>query len=211
MSKQIPTISLSPLIGEGQIRVVLSWPNGPKDLDLYAIFKVNSRSRCDVFFGKKICVGVELDIDNLDGGKMGVETITISSLGNYNYIFAVNKYIDLSNGVAEGEEEGISQLDDSNPVIDTTSTRQMVPDLPLYKSEAKISIYSSNFIEPVLELIVPDTVKKENEISDGTDDKSFIWWYGFCFNGGKGISSLKTINKLSKDKPALSLCDNYLK
>jgi len=190
---------------------VLSWPNGPKDLDLYSIFKVNSRSRCEVFFGKKLCVGVELDVDNLDGGKMGVETITISSLGNYNYIFAVNKYIDLSNGLAEGEEEGISQLDDSNPLIETKSTRQIVPDLQLYKSEAKISVYSSNFIGPVLELIVPDTIKKDNILSDSIEDKGFIWWYGFCLNGTNGISSIKTINKLSKEKPTLSFCDNYIK
>ena len=190
---------------------MLSWPNGPKDLDLYSIFRVNSRSRCEVFFGKKICVGVELDVDNLDGGKMGVETITISSLGNYNYIFAVNKYIDLSNGVAEGEEEGIPQLDDSNPTIATSSSRQFVPDLPLHKSEAKISIYTSNFSGPVLELIIPDTIKKSNVLTDSEDEREYIWWYGFCINGTTGISSLKTINKLSKDKPTITFCDNYMK
>jgi hypothetical protein len=213
-SKQITTISMSPFIEEGQIRVVLSWPNGPKDLDLYCLFKPNRMTRCEVFFGKMNCVGVDLDIDNRNGGKMGVETITISTLGNYNYMFAVNNYIDENDGYAEGEDGGISTANDSDPTTNSISTRELVPRTILALSGAKITVYSPNFTGPVLEMTVPDNVNSRTtlrgEDSDGNDGE-YLWWYGFCINGSRGINSIITIDKIAKDKPLANFCDTFKK
>jgi hypothetical protein len=211
-SGPIPTVSLSPLIPLGQIRFVLSWPNGPKDLDIYAMFKVSKLSKCDVYFGRKSCVGAALDVDNRKGGKLGVETITINSLGKYIYMFVINKYIDNSQGVAAGDSTNIMQLDDNNPVTSTTSTLSKVPDNTLAGSLGTISVYAPNFAGPVYQLTVPDDIKASNVLTGNVDDaKNFNWLLAFCLDGTKGLSSLKTVNKFSKTKPDFTTCEGLFK
>jgi hypothetical protein len=210
-SGPISTISISPLIPPGQIRFVLSWPNGPKDLDLYSVFKVSSTSKCEVYFGRKSCVGGTLDAGNKDGGKLGVETITINNLGKYVYMILVNKYIDTCHGVAQGDTFSVVQFDDNNPVTSTSSTYSKAPDTTLAGSLGTVSVYS-NFVESVFQLTIPNEIKSDNILSGSVDDaKNWNWWLAFCIDGTKGLNSLKTVNKFSKTKPDVSYCENLFK
>jgi hypothetical protein len=211
-SGPIPTIPLSPILDVGQIRFVLSWPNGPKDLDLYTTFKVTKTAKCDVFFGRKSCVGSVLDIDNRKGGKLGVETTTVGTLGKYIYMVYINKYLDAASRTAAGEPTAVVQLDDNNPITTTSSTLSKVPDTTLAGSMGTISVYSSNFSSPVLQLTTPNEIKDNNVVTGSADDpRNFNWWIGFCIDGSKGLSSLKTVNKFSKTKPDISYCENLMK
>jgi hypothetical protein len=200
------------LIPLGQIRFVLSWPNGPKDLDIYTLFKVSKLSKCEIYFGRKSCVGAALDIDNRKGGKLGVETVTISTLGKYNYMVLINKYIDSSQGRADGESTIVVPLDDSNPITSSSSTLSKVPDTTLAGSLGTVSVYSPNFNSPVFKLTIPNEIKNTNVVNSAPGEpKEFNWWIAFCLDGTKGLNSLKTVNKFSRTKPDISYCENLLK
>ena len=88
-------ISLSSVLGEGQIRIVLSWGVSPADLDSYLIGTASDGT--DVFNyyidretrGRSGDVIVELDRDDTDGE--GPETTTIYD-PNGSYEFIVNRY-----------------------------------------------------------------------------------------------------------------------
>lgn len=76
---------ISPELGEGEIRIVLTWGAAPHDLDAY-LTDLDGRDR--IYFGnKKMEEGgelkAELDVDETDG--YGPETITIYKSGNYQY------------------------------------------------------------------------------------------------------------------------------
>lgn len=206
MTKPISTASLTPTVDKGKLRFVLSWPNGPKDLDIHSIFKISRFAKCEVYFGKRDCVGVTLDTDNFNSGASGVETITINNLGKYYYTFAVHKYVDISGGQAQGD----------NPVPGSdaqaqigNNTKPAVPDLPLALSGAKISVYAYGFKAPIYNLKVPNVATAATTL-DGTagDANSYGWWLGFCLNGNEGINSLSIVNKLSADKPDSKVCES---
>jgi hypothetical protein len=186
---------MTPLVEEGQIRFVLTWPDFPADLDIHNIFQVSPRSKCEVFFGKKECLGVNLDVDNLKGGKSGVETITINNLGKYTYTVSVHRFYDVSGGVASGE----------NPIKDSPSqiSDTDIPDSPLSQSKATISVYASGYNGAVLTVNIPSSVNEGEKSSD------YNWWNVLCLNGEKGLSSLSIINELSKSKPPITFCNNH--
>jgi hypothetical protein len=195
---------MTPFVEEGKLRFVLSWPFAPRDLDIHSFFKISRFSKCEVYFGKRDCVGTNLDTDNYNGGSNGVETITINSLGNYVYTFAVHKYTDVSNGVAPGEQPVAGSP--PSPPSGRNETIN-VPDIPLSESRAKVSIYAYGFKGAIYQLMVPSFRSNVALQSDETDRNKFTWWIGFCLNGNEGVNSLSVINKLSKDKPNYTLCE----
>lgn len=206
-TKQIISSQLTPTVDKGKIRFVLSWPNGPKDLDLHSLFKISRFSKCEVYFGKRDCAGVNIDTDNFSGGANGVETITINTLGKYYYTFAVHKYIDVSGGQASGETPVAGS--DAAANIGNNNTNSTVPDVPLALSEAKISVYTYGYKSPVYILKVPSTTTATNTLDATTGDaNNYGWWLAFCLNGNEGINSLSVVNKLSADKPANTVCEN---
>lgn len=78
-------IPISPELGEGEIRIVLTWGAVPHDLDSY-LTDLDTRDK--IYFGSKKMeedgeVKAELDVDEMDG--YGPETITIYKAGNYQY------------------------------------------------------------------------------------------------------------------------------
>jgi hypothetical protein len=186
---------MTPKVKEGEIRFVLDWPNGPIGLDLYSYFKISKLLKCTVFFGKRECPGVNLEGDSSENDSSG-EVITINQLGNYTYTFAVNKYIDVSNNTAVGD----------NPVEGYIIPKHInqfnytVPDTRLSQSEAKISIYSFDYIGPVAQISVNS---KQN------DSDKLNWWLSFCLDGSKGINSLSVVNKLFSERPQFNYCENY--
>lgn len=197
---------LTQRVNAGQIRFVLSWPNAPKDLDIHSIFKVSRYTQCEVYFGERECLGMTLDTDNLKGGKNGVETITIDTLGNYIYIFVVNKYFDVSDGETAAGDNFINQEETSK----TTPINNSIPNIPLSQSKATLSIYTSEFKGPLHVANVP-TFNQENLLDPGKEDSSYIWWIAFCMDGSVGIDSLKTVNLLSTEKPPKTYCDSIVR
>lgn len=76
---------LSPVLADGEIRIVLTWGAVPHDLDSYL---GNLDGRAQIYFGNKVMeeggqIIAELDIDETSG--YGPETITIYKNGNYRY------------------------------------------------------------------------------------------------------------------------------
>jgi hypothetical protein len=125
---------LTPLVGQGKIRFVLSWPNGPKDLNIYSIFRITNNKTCEVYFGKKECLGTELNTDTSRFGSNGIQTLTINTLGKYNYTIAVNKYTD-KNSLNSSDDKPIKSLYQEHS---TPSGRKVpIQNLPLLNSDAK--------------------------------------------------------------------------
>lgn len=73
-------VVLSPVVEEGEIRIVLTWGSSPTDLDSYAIGKSSSGSSFNINYTNKNIYGIgNLDVD--DTSSYGPETITITDTG----------------------------------------------------------------------------------------------------------------------------------
>jgi hypothetical protein len=151
----------------------------------------------------------------MEGGRNGVETITVNQLGNYVYAIAVNKYSDPTNGVAPGEnnvEE--DNLDNNSPTSSTSS----IPNIPLYQSQAKVSVYAPGYLDPILEVTIPNFLSTASVMSSASsvaiiksNEDNFDWWLPICFDGSLGINSMRAMNKLTNTKPKYTDCVDYLK
>ena len=195
--KELPSMPLTPEVEEGKIRIVLSWPDGPSDVDIHSMFKVTKIRKCHVYFGNKACTGVELDVDNTKGGKNGVETITINSLGNYVYTFYVHKYVDSTSGNADGETRTPSFTPTQNEYISDINA------VKLYESKAKVVVYGAGYRAPIA------TFEVGTAPCDTEEQKEYKYWVLFCLNGSEGVSSLKGINELVEEAPSYSYCDEF--
>jgi len=91
-------VALSPGMSAGQIRLVLTWGDTPRDLDAYLEGPLPDGKRFQVFHGDKGDLTsrqfVNLDVDDRDG--YGPETITVLGVlpGTYHYI--VHDFINLN-------------------------------------------------------------------------------------------------------------------
>jgi hypothetical protein len=206
-SKNLLTLPMTPIVDAGKIRFVLYWPDGPIDLDLHSIFRVSRFSKCEVYFGKKECLGTELNTENSIGGKYGVEAITLNTLGNYVYTFAVNKYIDSSNGLAQGDNVVPGALDTVNLSNNTIKYNSLVKNYPISRSNARISVYVNGYKDAIYKLVVPQQ-SADTIIDNSSNTDPHNWWLAFCMNGKIGLNSLTPINKLSITKPNFSYCEN---
>jgi hypothetical protein len=200
---------MTPLVDDGKIRFVLSWPSGPKDVDIHSFFKISRFSKCEVYFGKRDCVGTGLDTDNFNGGSNGVETITINSLGKYIYTFAVHKYVDNSNGQAEADRP-MPGSEDTTTTESGRAGNANVPDLPLTQSKAKVSVYVSGYKGSIYQLEVP-SFKDENTLEVNLNESDYTWWWTFCLDGNAGVNSIRVVNKLTSNKPTFTSCENLYK
>lgn len=73
-------IVLSPVVKEGEIRIVLTWGRNPADLDSYAIGKSSNGRSFNINYSNKTVSDVgNLDVD--DTSSFGPETITITDTG----------------------------------------------------------------------------------------------------------------------------------
>ena len=188
----VPMMSLSPEVPEGNIRVVLSWVDGPSDLDIHSIFKLNNGRKCHTYFGNKNCVGMSLDVDNTKGGKNGVETITISELGNYIYAFYIHKYVDSSGGVAAGERTANGFTASGNTYAADLNS------ITLPQCGAKISIYGHGYNTPIAII--------DSSASSFTNERD-RYWFPFCLNGRLGMDSLKVVNRVQANAPTPADCE----
>lgn len=210
-TKPLNTLPMSPYLQEGQLRFILTWPNGPKDLDMHTMFKINKYSNCEVFFGKQSCAGTSLNINNYNGSKKGVEAVTIDTLGKYYYTFMVHKYDDVSKGQASGDN--FAKGSDLQAVISANnSDNSTIPNKSLIYSQAKISVYAYGFVSAIYQLNIASTISNTTVI-DPTQFKAnenidnYNYWLAFCLNGNTGIDSLSVINKVSTKKPNMEICE----
>lgn len=73
-------VVLSPEVGDGEIRIVLTWGNSPTDLDSYAVGRSSSGKNFNINFTNTNVKGIgNLDVD--DTTSYGPETITITDIG----------------------------------------------------------------------------------------------------------------------------------
>jgi hypothetical protein len=213
MTKKIRNISLTPYVEQGKIRIVLSWPDAPADLDLYSIFKTGKFTKCMVFFGKTMCSKTRIDVDNKLGGKKGAETITIDILEKYIYTFAVRKYVSTAkDNLAPGEQRvaGAPMTSDYNYQFLPDSERpELIANVTLAESNAKISIFVNGFKNAIREITIPINVEANLLLESDKNNKYYDWWVPFCLNGSVGMESLKVINKLTSQIPKEAYCEAH--
>jgi len=216
MTRKIRTIALTPFVDPGKIRVVLSWPDAPSDLDLYSIFKTGQYTKCLVFFGKPNCSKTQIDVINNHSRKKGAETITIELLEKYIYTFAVRKYVSTAKdnlAPAEKRVPGAPYSSDHNYEFSAEEKEgtELLPNVALSASKAKVAIFVHGFKSAVKEINVPLNSQGNLLLDSDKDKKSLDWWVPFCLDGEKGLNSLKIVNKLTSSLPQESFCEGIYK
>jgi hypothetical protein len=206
-TRHLTTVPMTQNVGEGKIRIVLMWPDGPLDLDLHSSFKISKFTKCEIYFGKDECLGTELNTYDRPVNKRGVDVITINTLGNYIYTFAVHKYVDVSNGVAKGDTTVSGAADNNTFNKETTKYDSSVQDHPISDSRAKISVYVNGFKDAIYKLELP-LESTDNNIDTPNDTDPYNWWIAFCLNGNIGVNSITPINKLATTQPTFNYCEN---
>jgi hypothetical protein len=191
---------------EGQIRIVLTWPDAPSDLDLFSTFKTSPTTACSVFFGKKYCNGVLLNADNNHGGRKGAESITIELLEDFVYSFIAKKYDEKTeNGNLKGEITVPGAPKIINKIPDKFA------DINFIDSKAKVSLYTSGYEFSLFDTFIPNNLARENLLFPNQDEKNLPkdinWWLAFCLDGSKGIDSIRIVNKLSSSEPKFTYCE----
>lgn len=99
----IITINTTPVLYEGEVRIVLTWNDTPFDLDSHLFTPYDSISgdtTYHIWYGNKYDNnGNNLDVDDTDG--YGPETMTINNLGHGLYKFYVADYTNCSTGYVD--------------------------------------------------------------------------------------------------------------
>ena len=206
---RVSNIGLIKLFNAGKIVVKLEWENNPPDLDLICRFEIsnyindNKTNYCYTFFGNRKCVSTSYLLDNKRGGKNGSEIIEIDVVAEYDYLFYIRKYLDISNNTAINENK-INDVED-----DLINNKDINNDLFNYYNEndellknsgSKLSLYANGLRMPFF------TINIQN---DNIKDYEYDYWAGFCLNGKKGLESLKIINKYYQNEPPKKICSEY--
>ena len=203
---KVNNIGLIKLFNAGKIVVKLEWGNNPPDLDLICRFEItnyndnNKRNYCYTFFGNRRCVDTYYPLDNKRGGKNGSEIIEIDTVADYDYFFYVRKYFDISNNTAINEfrtSDIEDDLDYNQDIQKEIYKYYEVNDELIKNSNAKLSLYVNGLRIPVIIINAPNEDRKDYE---------YNYWGGFCFNGKKGLGSLKIINKFYIEEPPKNIC-----
>lgn len=99
-------INTTPILNEGEIRVVLTWEDTPRDLDSHLFTPYDSTSgdtTYHIWYGNTWDYNANnLDVDDIDG--YGPETMTINNLGNGLYKYYIADYTNCSNGYTDSME-----------------------------------------------------------------------------------------------------------
>lgn len=202
-NSQLNTLNLAKIMPNEVFKVTLNWGTQVKDLDLFAMFRVDKNTDCNIFFGSKKCASATLDTDNKEFGNNGGESLTVQKLGSFNYTLAVNKYQDRSNGEISGEfNEETNEYNRATQVdpIDTT---------PISISNANVYVYSPYYLYPILSISIPETISQDNVIGTYSQNNDYNWWVLFCLDGSQGLNSLTLVNKFADKQPTSSFCQNY--
>lgn len=126
----------------------------------------------------------------------------MDNLGKFFYVFAVNKFQDRSNGKVQGE------FNESNGKYDETNIPAPIDSTSISASNAKVFLYSPNYLSPILDINIPSEVNDSNVIGVYDNSKTYNWWILFCVDGTKGISSLRLVNRFSDTQPNSVFCSD---
>ena len=204
---KVNNIGLIKLFNAGKIVAKLEWDNNPPDLDLFCRFQVSNfidekkLYYCYIFFGNRRCIDTIYPLDNKRGGKNGSEIIELDIVSDYNYLFYIRKYFDISNNTAINEfriDDIEDDLDDNKDIQKDIFTYYSKNDEFVHNSDAKLSLYVNGLRIPAIIINVPNENKAENK---------YNYWAGFCFNGKKGLEALKIINKFYEKEPPKNICN----
>jgi hypothetical protein len=83
---------LVPVLGEGELAMVLTWGYSPRDLDIHVEFVASPTILCKCDFSMKSCGGVRYMSDTVSGGDRGSDVIKFDYIGDYQYIVYVSLY-----------------------------------------------------------------------------------------------------------------------
>ncbi len=210
MTDRIYKVPLTPHISDGQIRFVLTFPDGPEYLDMHLLFKVNNKQTCELFFGMQNCIGTKLNIDPIQNKINGLQTITINNLGSYIYTLAVNKYNDVSGGKGKGDNaifipQNITDFDNNKKNLEFNNIK--INNYPLKSSRAKVSVYVNGYVGPIKSIAIPiDDVGLKVDTQSNTDLND--WWQTLCLDGRHGINTIMAVNDLASRRPIYTTCEN---
>jgi hypothetical protein len=95
-------VNLSPQLAEGQIRIVLTWGENPRDLDSHLVGPDAAGGRFHVYYANRNPAGAGANLDVDDVSSFGPETITITEvhIGTYSY------YVDWFSGTGTWAQSG---------------------------------------------------------------------------------------------------------
>lgn len=94
------TVAATPLPGQGQFRVVLTWGTSPSDLDSHLTGPLAAGGRFHVYYASSVSGTNNLDLDDTSGE--GPETTTINATVSGMYRFSVHNYSTQSTAGAQG-------------------------------------------------------------------------------------------------------------
>lgn len=95
------TYAVSRPVPNGQLRIVLTWGETPRDMDSH----LYTPTGCHVFFGQKQCKSGEAGLDTDVTDSFGPETVNIHKLKPGIYRYKVHAY---SSGAIEDSEASVS-------------------------------------------------------------------------------------------------------
>lgn len=103
-------INTSPILGENEVRIVLTWNQYPYDLDSHLFTpydKTSQDTTYHIWYGNRSDANANnLDVDQTEG--YGPETMTINNLTNGLYKYYVVDYTDCSKGTPDSREMSYS-------------------------------------------------------------------------------------------------------
>ena len=97
-------VTMSPTLAASETRIMLTWETEqPRDIDLHIVsLKRSDVSTCRTYYDNKSgCEKISLDLDNVDGGQNGAETMTLLDNAinkDYVYLIGIEDYNFESNG-----------------------------------------------------------------------------------------------------------------
>ncbi|HOP46388.1 MAG TPA: IPTL-CTERM sorting domain-containing protein [Desulfobacteraceae bacterium] len=93
-------IVLSPVLGPGETRIILTWGENPKDLEAHLTSPNPDGCRHHCFYWDKGIPGANLDLDDTDS--FGPETITITQRASGTYRFYVHDFTNCKSSTSQG-------------------------------------------------------------------------------------------------------------
>eukprot|EP01041_Mallomonas_annulata_P008144 gene8144-16737_t len=163
-------------LAEGFIRVVLSWGQHPRDLDIHCV-----QNGSHVYYGSRQAPGMSLDVDVTTG--FGPETITIPPLVNRNSNTSTNTSSNKSYWISVHHYSGEQTLSTSNARI-----------------KVLLGVHGSK-VKTITEIIIPNGVSVQYGHQRGIwevlciDECNQLWVYNNIVIGSTGMTTFASTSK----------------
>ena len=101
---------ISEELAEGELRIVLSWGESPRDLDSHLTGPLSDGSRFHIAYFNRSREGSNANLDRDDTSSFGPETITVTALRDGLYRYSVHNYTNQSADGAVGIRESPAEV-----------------------------------------------------------------------------------------------------